>query len=211
MPVPPTILIATKNAGKLREVREILEELSVRLVSLGDCAGLPEPVENAPTFQGNAELKALHYARLSGCWALADDSGLEVDAIGGRPGVRSARYAGPTRDDDANNAKLLRALQHVPPSRRTARFRCVVALADTGGVLATASGTLEGVIVDEPRGANGFGYDPHFLVPAVGMTTAEMPPQQKNRISHRGQALRAIRPAVERLHAAPGRGASQAC
>ncbi len=211
MPPRPTILIATNNAGKLREIRDILEGLSVRLVSLGDSAVLPEPVENAATFEGNAELKALHYARLSGCWALADDSGLEVDALGGRPGVRSARYAGPSRDDDANNAKLLRALQHVPPSRRTARFRCVVALADTGGVLATASGTLEGVIVEEARGCNGFGYDPHFFVPAVGMTAAEMPPEQKNQISHRGQAFRAIRPAIERLPAAPGLGASQTC
>lgn len=211
MPPQPTILIATKNDGKLREIREILEGLSVRLVSLGDGDELPEPVEDAATFQGNAELKALHYARLSGCWALADDSGLEVDALGGRPGVRSARYAGATRDDEANNAKLLQAVAGVSPTRRTARFRCVVALANTGGVLATASGTLEGVIVDEARGVNGFGYDPHFFVEAVGMTAAEMPPDQKNRISHRGQAFRAIRPAIERLPAAAERGASEAC
>ncbi len=210
MPPRPTILIATNNAGKLREIREILEGLSVRLVSLGDCDELPEAVENAATFQGNAELKALHYARLSVGWALADDSGLEVDALGGRPGVRSARYAGGTRDDDANNAKLLRALAGVQPARRTARFRCVVALADTDGVLATASGTLEGVIVDEARGSNGFGYDPHFFVPAVGMTAAEMTPAQKNGISHRGQAFRTVRPAIERLSVAPGRGASPA-
>lgn len=209
MPPVPTILIATKNAGKLREIREILEGLSVRLVSVGD--GLPEPIENAATFQGNAELKVLHYARLSGGWALADDSGLEVDALGGQPGVRSARYAGETRDDEANNAKLLEALAGVPPTRRTARFRCVVALANTGGVLATASGTLEGVIVDEARGVNGFGYDPHFFVPAVGMTAAEMSPDQKNRISHRGQAFRAILPAIERLPSAPEPGASQSC
>ena len=159
----------------------------------------PEPVEDAETFEGNAAIKALHYARLSGGWALADDSGLEVDALGLAPGIRSARYAGSARDDAANNSKLMEQLAGVPTERRTARFRCAIALADSERVVATASGVVEGRIVDQPRGSNGFGYDPHFYVPEQGLTTAEMAPDQKNRISHRGQALRAIRPEIERL------------
>jgi XTP/dITP diphosphohydrolase len=141
----------------------------------------------------------LHYAALTGCWTLADDSGLEVDALRGEPGVHSARYAGPGCDAAANNAKLVRKLSDMPPGQRMARFRCVIALASPEEVLAMASGALRGVIVDEARGAGGFGYDPHFFVPEYGTTTAEMSPEQKNRISHRGQALQAVRPAIERL------------
>lgn len=195
------ILIATTNPGKLREAKGILAGLPLRITTLNEHPSLPEPIEDAETFEGNAKLKALHYVRLTACWTLADDSGLEVDVLGGEPGVHSARYAGPAHDDAANNARLIQKLAGVPPQDRTARFRCVVALARPGGseVLATASGVVEGLIIDEPRGANGFGYDPHFLVPEYGVTTAEMAPEQKNRISHRGQALRAIRPAIERL------------
>lgn len=211
---PATLLVATTNRGKLREVRAALGCLPVKIMTLDDFPRWPEPVEDAETFEGNARLKALHYARLSGGWALADDSGLEVDALGlpqsgvAAPGVRSARYAGPVRDDAANNSKLIEQLAGVPTERRTARFRCAIALADSEGVLATASGVLEGRIVDKPRGNNGFGYDPHFYVPEHDLTTAEMTPDQKNRISHRGQALRAIRPEIERLLAQRGRARS---
>ena len=163
--------MATTNPAKLREVRAILAGLPVTLTTLDEHPGLPVALEDADTFEGNAARKALHYARLTGCWTLADDSGLAVDALGGAPGVRSARYAGPDADDAANNAE----------------------------VLAESFATVEGVIIDPPRGKNGFGYDPHFHVPQFGVTTAEMAPEQKNRISHRGKAFRMIRPHVERL------------
>ena len=194
-----TVLIATANQGKLGEVMAILAGLPVHLTTLEDYPDLPVPVEDAETFEGNAQRKALHYAALTGCWALADDSGLEVDILGGEPGVHSARYAGPSCDASANNARLIQELSGTSPGQRVARFRCVIALANPDEVLAVASGALEGVIVDQARGTGGFGYDPHFFVPEYGMTTAEMSPGQKNRISHRGQALRAVRPAIERL------------
>ena len=194
-----TLLIATSNPGKLREVRAILEGLPVRLATLADFPGLPAPVESAATFAGNAELKALHYTRLTSTWTLADDSGLEVDVLDGAPGVRSARYGGEQGDDRANNARLISQLAGMGPERRTARFRCVVVLASGERVLATASGAVEGLIIDEARGSNGFGYDPHFYVPEYGMTAAEMAPELKNRISHRGRALAAIRPRLVEL------------
>lgn len=193
------IVLATSNRGKLREVRAVLADLPAALKGLDDFPPIPKPEETGETFDANASLKALYYAKQTGCWALADDSGLEVDALGGAPGVRSSRYAGREGDDAANNARLVAALAGMPGERRTARFRCAVALADTERVLARASGEIEGRIIDLPRGQNGFGYDPHFLVPELGVTTAELPPEQKNAISHRGRALRAIRPALERL------------
>lgn len=196
---PRSILLATTNAGKLREVRAVLVGLPVALTCLADHPAMAEAVEDAESFEGNARIKALHHARLIGSWALADDSGLEVDALGGAPGVYSARYAGVPGDDAANNARLVGALRGVSREQRTARFRCVLALADPHEVRAVTTGTIEGLIVDEPRGENGFGYDPHFLVPELGKTTAELPPEQKNAISHRGQALRAMRAAIERL------------
>ncbi len=196
MPNVREILLATSNPGKAREMAEILADsrAPVRWRSLSDLAGRrwPEPQETADTFIGNATIKALHYARLSGLWTIADDSGLEVDALGGEPGVCSARYAGEPKDDRANNALLVRRLAGVPAERRTARFRCCVVLADADGVLASAEGTVEGRIIDEPRGSGGFGYDPHFWIPAAGMTAAEMSPAQKHAISHRGQALRRL-------------------
>lgn len=195
----PTILVATSNPGKLREVRAVLGKLGVRFTTLGDFGDSPAPVENGETFAANAEAKARHYSRLTGRWTLADDSGLEVDALGGAPGVRSARYAGRPGDDAANNAKLVAELAGVPAERRTARFRCAMALADGDRILASSAGTIEGRIIDTPRGDNGFGFDPHFLVPHLGLTTAQMTPDQKNRISHRGQALRAIGPTLAAL------------
>ncbi len=177
----------------------MLASLDVTIETLDDYPAIPQAVEDAESFEGNARRKALHYARLTGRLTLADDSGLEVDALGGEPGVHSARYAGPMCEDAANNARLLEELAGVPDEQRSARFCCVMALARREDVLATASGSVEGLIIDEARGENGFGYDPHFFVPEFGMTTAEMPPEQKNRISHRGKALAAIRPAIERM------------
>jgi XTP/dITP diphosphohydrolase len=191
------ILIATGNPGKFREIASVTADLPVDWVSLADLPAIDEPVEDEATFAGNARLKALYYAKAADMWALADDSGLDVDALGGKPGVISARYAGEPCNDAANNAKMIRELAVVPAEKRTARFRCAIALARPEGVLAEAEGKIEGVIIDERRGENGFGYDPHFLVPSLGKTTAEISPEHKNSISHRGNALRAIKPAIK--------------
>lgn len=198
------VLFATTNPHKLEEIRAILSPHDLEIVSLNDLPGageIPEPVEDATSFEGNAALKATYYAERTGMLTLADDSGLEVDALGGEPGVRSARYADerPERSraerDEANNAKLLAALEGVPDEERGARFVCVVALADpSGAVLATARGTFEGSIAHAPRGDNGFGYDPLLLVAGdpQGRTAAELTPAQKNDRSHRANAARRI-------------------
>ncbi len=199
---PRRILIATTNPGKLREIAAVMADLPVAWVGLPDLPVIEEPVEDGQTFAENARLKAQYYAQATGMWTLADDSGLEVDALAGRPGVHSARYAGEPGDDWANNAKMVGELTDMPADKRTARFRCAIVLAAPDAVLAEADGTIEGVIIDAPRGQNGFGYDPHFLVPSLGKTTAEIDPAHKNRISHRGNALRALRPALEACLAA---------
>ncbi len=187
------MVVATSNVGKRREIAAILRHLPVDLVSLDAYPGLPEPIEDADTFAGNALKKARHYAELVGHVTLADDSGLEVDCLNGQPGVWSARYAGPQCDDAANNAKLIQALAGVPIARRTARFRCAIAVvAPPSTELCLAAGVFEGRIIDEPRGTNGFGYDPYFLIPDLACTAAELAPDHKNRISHRAQALRHI-------------------
>lgn len=183
------LVLATRNAGKVRELVSLLGPLGVEVASLADYPDLPEIPEEGDTFEANAVFKAREVARLTGETALADDSGLEVDALDGAPGVHSARFAGEPKDDAANNAKLLRLLEGVPPERRTARFRCVVALATPEGEVYTAEGSSEGVILDRPRGENGFGYDPLFYVPALGKTFAELDMEVKNRISHRGKAF----------------------
>lgn len=194
-----TILIATTNAGKVRELRAMLSAMPVTLLGLADIDPPVAPDETGSTFEANAEAKARYYASATGYWTLADDSGLEVDALGGAPGVHSARFAGPDSDDRANNARLLRELSGVSEERRQARYRCALVLAGDGAVLARATGSVEGRIIDEPRGANGFGYDPHFLVSGYDLTAAEMPPELKNQISHRGQALAAILPELARI------------
>ena len=196
---PRIIVLATTNPGKLGEVLAVFDVANARLQSLTDFPTYPEPVEDGTTFAANAALKARYYSRMTGHWALADDSGLVVDALDGAPGILSARYAGTPGDDHANNAKLIQALATVPDNQRSARFRCAVALADGQDILATAEGVIEGRIIDHPRGSNGFGYDPHFLVPQLGLTTAELSPDEKNRRSHRGQALRAILPTIVAL------------
>jgi XTP/dITP diphosphohydrolase len=198
---PRRLVFATRNPGKLTELRQLLADLgdaigAIEVVSSADLA-LPEVVEDADTFAGNAAKKAREASRASGLPALADDSGLEVDALGGAPGVHSARYAGPAQDDRRNNEKLLAALAGVPPGRRAARFRSALALADTGGPLGervlASEGVCEGVILESPRGTGGFGYDPLFFSPQLGCTFAEAGVGPKNHLSHRARAMRAIR------------------
>ena len=188
------LLIATRNLGKVSEFADLFADLRVR--SLGDFPDAEEVDETGSTFLQNACLKASSHARQTGLHALADDSGLEVDALNGAPGVYSARFAtmaGAGAGDAANNAHLLAQLQIVPDDQRTARFRCVLALADPQGrILLTAAGRVEGEILRAPRGQNGFGYDPLFLIAAIGKTTAELPPAEKHRVSHRGVASRQL-------------------
>lgn len=194
----PNLLLATGNPAKVREIRAVLAGLPLEVVSLADLPAVSEPAETGATFAENARAKALYYARATGRWALADDSGLVVDALGGLPGVHSARYAadevppGSPRQaiDAANNRKLLRELAGVSDEWRTARFICHLAMADARGVLLEATGAIEGRIGHRPAGENGFGYDPLFLLDELGKTTAELPSEQKNAISHRGKATR---------------------
>jgi XTP/dITP diphosphohydrolase len=195
------LVFATRNAGKLVELRHLLPDIAVLGVAKAAARlgrAIPEVDEDADTFIGNATKKAREVSRATGFPALADDSGLEVDALGGAPGVWSARYAGHGASDAANNAKLLAALRDVPPERRTARFRSVLALVDLDGPLAdrviTADGVCEGVLLDAPRGTGGFGYDPLFLVPALGQTFAELGLETKSELSHRARAMQAIKP-----------------
>ncbi|MFQ5806259.1 MAG: XTP/dITP diphosphatase [Phycisphaerae bacterium] len=204
----PEILLATHNAGKVREIRQLAACAGWRWHGLDDFPPVPEAVEDAATFAENARRKALHYAAATGLPTLADDSGLEVDCLGGAPGVHSARYAGAPRDDAANNRKLVAALAGVPLEQRTARFRCAMAFARPGTALAQTQGIVEGLIIDEPRGDNGFGYDPHFLLPELDKTMAELPPKEKNALSHRGQALRAMLPEIARILEAERRAES---
>lgn len=192
------ILIATGNIGKLREIQSVMADLPVAWDTLERFQDIDEPVEDGATFYDNAVIKARYYSRRTGMWTLADDSGLVVDALDGEPGVYSARYAGDGCDDAANNRKLIEALRGVPDERRSARFVCSLVCANGDEVLAHAEGKFEGRIVDEPKGVNGFGYDPHFWVESHGKTSAELEPAEKNAISHRGSALAAIRP--ELLH-----------
>lgn len=192
------LIVATTNPNKVREITEILAPLSVKVIGLqAAAAAIPEPVEDADTFEGNARIKALTYARALGCACLAEDSGLEVDALGGAPGVHSARYAEVegTREerDRANNEKLLRELTLKGEVSRSARFVCAMCLADErGNVLFETRGTYAGVIADAPRGENGFGYDPLLFLPDLGRTSAELSKQEKNARSHRGMAARAL-------------------
>ena len=192
------LLFATTNPHKAREIAQMLVPLGIQVCSLAELQpGVPEPVEDADTFEGNARLKAVAYARALQMSVLADDSGLEVDALGGEPGVHSARYAGVghTREerDRANNQKLISALRRLGNVDRSARFVCALCLVDADGrVLFEARGTFPGVITDEARGENGFGYDPHMFLPDVGKTSAELPDDQKNARSHRGAATRAL-------------------
>jgi XTP/dITP diphosphohydrolase len=195
----PVLLLGSANQGKLRELRTILDGLPVELVGLAE-VGLgdqPEVEETGDTFLENALLKARAYAAWSGLAAVADDSGLEVDALGGAPGVRSARYAGQGAGDQANLDKLLAELSGVPPERRTARFRCAAVLYDSGQGTWHAEAAWEGRVLEAPRGSGGFGYDPVFLPDGWDKTSAEVDQATKDAASHRGKAFRALRPAIE--------------
>ena len=194
----PALLFATTNPYKVIEVRAALAPLGYEVTSLDALAEIPpEPVEDADSFRGNARLKAFAYARATGLECLAEDSGLEVDALGGAPGVHSARYSGEggprAERDRANNEKLLRALEGIPAERRTARFVCAMCVAQPDGIIvAEAHGTYEGVIGPSPRGDGGFGYDPLLYLPDLGRTSAELSPQEKSARSHRGRATRTL-------------------
>lgn len=200
-----TILVATTNPGKVRELGQMLAG-GVRWVSLADFPGLDEVVEDGATFAENARKKATEYAQAAGLWTLADDSGLVVDALDGAPGVKSARFSGEVPAgtdrktiDQRNIAKLLELLRDVPAEKRTARFVCHLCLATPEKVLVETSGSVAGRIIDEPAGTNGFGYDPVFFVPDLGKTVAQLPDEQKNAISHRGNAIRKFRPLLAEL------------
>jgi XTP/dITP diphosphohydrolase len=194
----PTLLLATSNPGKRAEFARLLPP-SVRLLTLQDVP-VALPPEVGETFESIAITKALVAAATTGIPALADDSGLEVDALNGAPGLRSARFAGEPASDADNRAKLLACLRDAPADRRSARFRCAVALAEPSGVVATAEGTCEGAVGFTERGVHGFGYDSLFVLPD-GRTLAEVLPEEKNRISHRARAYAAILPALEAFFA----------
>lgn len=201
MPTLAPIVLATRNPHKLREVRQIMTAAGcdVDLRGLDQYPDLPEMPETGATFAENATAKAQAAAERTGRIAVADDSGLEVDALGGKPGVESNRFAGPGADDAARIAKLLRLMEGVAPSKRTARFRCAAAVATPAGEVAVVEGVLEGAISEAPRGGSGFGYDPVFVPVGAGRTLAEMTAPEKNRISHRGQAFRAAAEMLARI------------
>ena len=186
-------MLATLNRAKARELAALLGDIPYVVVPLVDVAGATLPAETADTYEGNALLKAQAAVRLHGDVALADDSGLEVDALGGAPGVRSARFGGPGLDDAGRTALLLERLRGVPRERRMARFRCVIEVVDRAGSARTVEGVVEGVIAEAPRGAGGFGYDPVFFHPASGRTFAELTAAEKSAVSHRALAARAAR------------------
>lgn len=182
------LLLATTNQHKIDEYRAIFSSMPFQLRSLRDFRIESDVEETGSTFAENAELKALTYAKLSGQLSLADDSGLEIDALNGTPGIYSARFAGRDTSYEERFRLILAQLKDVPVEQRTARFVCAITIAEPSGYYRTVEGVIEGTIANAPRGENGFGYDPIFFVPELGKTTAELPPEQKNRISHRGRA-----------------------
>ena len=197
------ILAATTNPGKIAELKACFGG-GIEWLSLSDFGDLPEIVEDGDTFAENARKKALGYARATGRWAVADDSGLVVDALDGAPGVKSARFSGEKSSDRGlldykNMAKVLQLLEGVSAEKRVARFVCCLCLASPEKVLIETEGTLEGVIIEEQRGENGFGYDPIFYVPNLNKTVAQLTSEEKNAISHRGNAIRKLKPPLNRL------------
>jgi XTP/dITP diphosphohydrolase len=199
------ILVATTNPGKMAELSAMLD-LDIDWLSLADFPDAPDVAEDGHTFKENAQKKALTYAKTTGCWTIADDSGLVVDALDGAPGIKSARFSGePAKDenrtllDNNNMAKVLELLKDVPTEKRTARFVCSLCLSDPDKILIETQGTLQGLIARDPAGYNGFGYDPIFFVPALGKTVAQLTPDEKNAISHRGSAIRKLKPLLADL------------
>jgi XTP/dITP diphosphohydrolase len=198
------LVIATGNPGKFAEIAALLDGMDVRLLPLDRVGPVEVPPEGGDSFQENARAKAVAVAVATGEWTLADDSGLEVDALGGAPGVLSARYGGPGATDADRNRLILERLRGVPPERRTARFRCVVALADAAGLAQIVEGRCEGRIAQAARGQRGFGYDPIFEIPDLGCTLAEVEPAVKNRLSHRAAAMAGAREILRAILAARG-------
>jgi XTP/dITP diphosphohydrolase len=197
------IVVATMNAGKMRELAAMLD-LDIQFRGLAEFEGIEEVVEDGHTFAENARKKAIGYSEQTGLWTIADDSGLVVDALGGRPGVMSARFSGAKCDDNRmldrrNMAKVLKLMEEVPDEQRTARFKCCICLASGRQILAETEGTLEGLIARQERGSNGFGYDPIFYVPGLDRTVAELGADEKNEISHRGNAIRRLKPLLAAL------------
>jgi XTP/dITP diphosphohydrolase len=183
------LVLATNNIHKIREIKDLLTGLQVEIMTKDAFPGFPDVEEIGSTLESNARLKAEEIFEFTRVPSLADDSGLEVDALGGAPGVMSARYAGEGCNFEDNNRKLLKALVGIPAEKRSARFRCVIALCVASGDTRIVEGTVEGRITTEIRGVEGFGYDPVFEIPHLGLTFAEMPAEQKNSMSHRGRAL----------------------
>lgn len=194
-----SLVIATRNPGKFKEIAALLDGLGVLLLPLDRVGPIEVPPESGESFQENAGLKAVAVARASGQLALADDSGLEVDALGGQPGVRSARFGGSQATDADRHRLILERLQGVQAEQRTARFRCVVAIAEPQGLTRFAEGLCEGRITSAPRGTRGFGYDPIFEIPSLGKTFAELEPEVKNRLSHRAKAMTGARAILEEI------------
>lgn len=195
-----TILVATQNEKKRAEIKEILTDMpGILLRGPDDFPFLPEVEEDGNTYQENAIKKATILAKACNTWAMADDSGLEIDALNGRPGIYSCRYAGPNATDEKNIEKVLSELKGVPKERRTARFICSIALAGPHGLFFIVEGRCEGFITEEPRGKGGFGYDPIFFVPDYHQTLAELMPSIKNRMSHRANALRQFKERIQPL------------
>jgi XTP/dITP diphosphohydrolase len=183
------LVLATANQGKFQEIAAILSDLRISFLSLASLRGYVPPIESGATYAENASTKARAAARFSSTWALADDSGLEVEALGGQPGPRSNRFLGPAATDRERNQRILEMLEGLPAEQRKARFECAVALAGPGGELFLTHGSCEGFIAQAPQGGEGFGYDPIFIVPEHGVTMASLPRELKNRISHRARAL----------------------
>ncbi|MGB9588226.1 MAG: XTP/dITP diphosphatase [Armatimonadota bacterium] len=193
------IVLASRNPKKIKELKALLADLPVRVISLDDFCGVPEVEETGQTFAENAEIKAKTVAQATGLISVADDSGLEVDALGGQPGVYSNRFAGPDATDRDKYMRILELLQGVSDDNRTARFHAAVAVATPEGETVVVEGTCEGRIAREPRGEGGFGYDPIFYLPEFGRTMAELPPDVKNQISHRAKAMHAAKNVIRRL------------
>lgn len=193
------IILATQNQGKVRELRELLVDEEIEVLSLLDIPDWEDVEENEETFVDNAALKAREAVRRTGLIALADDSGLEVDALDGAPGVYSARYAGEPKDDERNNDKLLHLLETIPEDKRTARFRCALVMATPFGEEYLTEGAVEGRILSQRRGSDGFGYDPVFYLPEFARTMAELTLTEKNTLSHRAQAFRKVIPILRNL------------
>ena len=196
------IIFATGNENKMKEIRMILADLGMPIQSMKEAGIDVDVVEDGTTFEENAMIKAIEIARLTdNCIILADDSGLEIDYLNGEPGIYSARYAGENTSYDIKNKMLIDRLEGVPDEERTARFVCAIAAAFPDGTTEVVRGTIEGRIGYEPKGENGFGYDPIFYLPEYGCTTAELDPEKKNELSHRGNALRLMRAIMEKKYA----------